>query len=85
MLKPVILYDDTRPGKKAKYYSVTRGEKHYAYSHKEDLDNWLQIMELAGNTSLSGKLEDWENEFQESYEIKELHIEAGNRVPNKQY
>ncbi len=80
-MKKQIFYNDTRPGKKAKYYSITCEDKNYVYSHQEDMNNWVDIMNLEGKTTISGKLEELTSE----YDIIELDIKEGNRKPNKQY
>lgn len=79
----ITFHNDCRPGEEPKYYTVTDNDLNFVYSNIEDMENWVEVMRLEGKKTLSGT---WKNGFNfPKHEIKELHIEAGNRVPNKSY
>jgi hypothetical protein len=65
----IKLKDYTRKGQKAKYYSSS-AIGNFAYSSKEDLENWLEIEHHAGELGTSGKLSELKEYKLITWEIK---------------
>ena len=65
----IELKDYTRKGQKAKYYSSS-AIGNFAYSSKDDLDDWLEIEHHAGELGTSGKISDLKEYKLITWEVK---------------
>jgi hypothetical protein len=75
-------FNDTRPGEKPKYFTLTLNGYNYVYSNMDDVNNWKEIEKQAGNICRSGVIS---YKMKENIKIIELDIKEAERKPNKSY